>query len=104
MKINALVLSALLAVTATASADPWKDESGKWHWRGEYRNDFGGGYPYYYREYMRRHWRAYRFDAMPYDHGFVSPEDHLQGRQSVTSADIVPPNWQLHTARLKLEG
>ena len=97
MKITTLVISALLAGTATASADPWKDESGKRHWRGEYRNDFSGGDRHYYnREYKRRHWRAYRFDTMPYAYGFASPKDNLQGRrQSFTPADIVPPNWQL---------
>lgn len=95
MKINALVFSALLAVTATASADPWKDESGKGHWRDEYRDDLGGGYRHYHPEHKRRHWRTYRFDTMPHDYGFASPEDNLLGRQGVTPADIVPPNWQL---------
>ena len=88
MKITTLVISALLAGTATASADPWKkDESGKRHWRGEYSNDFSG---------KRRHWRAYRFAIMPYAYGFASQKDNLRPRrETATPSDIVPPNWQL---------
>jgi hypothetical protein len=44
MKTSAFVLAALLALTGAASADPWKDESGKGRWRGEYRDDYRGGY------------------------------------------------------------
>ena len=97
MKINALVIFALLAVTGTASADPWKNESGKGDWRGEYHNDLRGGYRHYYdREHKRRHWRAYRFDAVPYAYGFAFPKDNLRGRRErFTAADIVPPDWQM---------
>ena len=48
----ACVIAVLLVVTGAASADGWKDESGKGRWRGEYRDDCRGGYgDYYAREY-----------------------------------------------------
>jgi hypothetical protein len=43
MKVTALVIATLLGMTCAASADPWKDESGKGRW--------GGGDRGYYRSY-----------------------------------------------------
>jgi hypothetical protein len=61
LKTCALVLAALLPLTGAASADPWKDESGKGHWRGDYRDDYREGreaYPYrgdYHGHYAREY-------------------------------------------------
>jgi hypothetical protein len=54
MRTCALVIAALLALTGTVSADPWKDESGKSRWRGEYRDDYRGHYAREYKEEFRR--------------------------------------------------
>ena len=51
MRMSAFVIAALLALTGATSADPWKDESGKGRWRGEYRDDYRGGRDHYAREY-----------------------------------------------------
>jgi hypothetical protein len=43
MKVTALAIAAMFGMTCAASADPWKDESGKGRW--------GGGDRGYYRSY-----------------------------------------------------
>jgi hypothetical protein len=53
MKRSAFVIAALLAVTSAASADPWKDESGKGQWRGSYGWQGRGYAPRRYREAVR---------------------------------------------------
>jgi len=46
------MIAALMALTGAAAADPWKDESGKGRWRGDY--GYGGGYRHHYaREYKQ---------------------------------------------------
>jgi hypothetical protein len=44
MRLTILCIATVLAIPTIASADPWKDESGKGCWRGEYRDDYRGGY------------------------------------------------------------
>jgi hypothetical protein len=43
----------VIGVGSAASADPWKDESGKGRWRGEYRDDDRGSYARDRREYKQ---------------------------------------------------
>jgi hypothetical protein len=50
---TALCAAALMLASGTASADPWKDESGKGQWRGSYGMQ-GDGYA------ARRHRQAGR--------------------------------------------
>jgi hypothetical protein len=54
MRTSAIAIAALLATTGAASADPWKDESGKGRWRGEYRDDYRRHYAREYKEEFRR--------------------------------------------------
>jgi hypothetical protein len=54
MRTSALAIAILTAMTGAASADPWKDESGKGRWRGEYRDDYRGHYAREYKEEFRR--------------------------------------------------
>jgi hypothetical protein len=65
MKISlctAICAAALVLAADAASADPWKDESGKGQWRGEYRDDYrvdrdayrGGYRDHYAREYKEK--------------------------------------------------
>jgi hypothetical protein len=53
-----LVLASLVALTGTAAADPWKDESGQHRWRGvydySYRGNQRGPYAQEFREEFRQ--------------------------------------------------
>ena len=44
ISLCAMCAAALIVFGGAASADPWKDESGKGRWRGEYRGDAYTGY------------------------------------------------------------
>jgi hypothetical protein len=54
MRVSAILIAALMALPSAAAADPWKDESGKGRWRGEYRDNSRGHYAREYKEEFRR--------------------------------------------------
>ena len=50
---TAICAAALVLAAEAASADPWKDESGKWQWRGSYGWQGDGYAPRRYRQAER---------------------------------------------------
>jgi hypothetical protein len=63
MKTCAVVFAVLMALAGSATADPWKDESGKRGWRGAYGYEHGYAPRLYgdrYRPRRERHREAIR--------------------------------------------
>jgi len=75
--LTAALSIALIGWTGSASADPWKDESGKGRWRGGYDRSYdhpGRSYSYGY-ERSRRERRAFKQE---YDDGNCKYERKLE--------------------------
>jgi len=77
LSLAAALSVALIGWVGSASADPWKDESGKGRWRGGYERSYaypGWGYGYEY-ERPRRERRAFKQE---YDDGNCKYERKLE--------------------------
>lgn len=87
-----LLVTCVLVLVAAASAA--EARHGRRHWHGYYfaavPYSYGAGRPEYN---LQR--RRFGREAVPYAYGFGRPEDIRSGRESVSPADIVPPDWQL---------